>query len=286
MVRHIIATNADIKLKDEDYFISQEEFAQRYLKGYKGKKPVYFASTVSPENYSGFLPYLQLEGLVYRVVGDSVPYPYNIDIQKTEELFYRSYRYTGLFPASSQSFLSRILDAYEKRKKAGEFYDFSLMKDVNTRRPYSNYAAGLFHLGLAQRERMNIEATMDAWHFALLFEPTEKYPFLYNLGLLYAQLGMVDSAEAYFSKIDIQDAELMTRIGMLYRSVGNVDQALEYLQKSVAIDPKYPQAYVGMYYAYLDKNDTAAAARAIEILSQMYPHDTTLMNMLRDLKVQ
>lgn len=284
MVRNIIATNAGIKLTDEDYFISQEEFATRYLKDYKGEKTIYFASTVSPENFEGFQSYLQLEGLVWRLTGDSIPYPYNIDVPLTKEFFYNTYRYTGLFKPDAQEFLSTLLTNFDERKREGEFYNYSLMKDYNTRRLYSNYAAGLFHIALALREQGDFRGAVNAWRFALLFEPAEAYPFLYNLGILFAQLGMQDSAEYYFSQIDVRDPELMARIGMLYRQMGNFDVALEYFQKAIALDPRYPQAYIGLYSVALDKNDTTAAVLALEKLLEMYPRDTSILNALNELR--
>lgn len=284
MIRNIIATNAGIKLNDEDYFISQDEFAARYLKGYNGKKTIYFASTVSPENFEGFQSYLQLEGLVWRLTGDSIAYPHNIDKSRTEDFFYNTYRYTGLFEPEDQEFLSTILPNFDERKKTGEFYDYSLMKDYNTRRLYSNYAAGLFHLALAHREHGNFQGAVNAWRFAILFKPAEIYPFMFNLGILYAQLGMEDSAELYFSQIDMRDPELMTRIGMLYRSIGEFDKAVEYFQKGIAIDPRYPQAYVGLYSVALDKNDTTSAVLALQKLLEMYPGDTSLLNELNKFK--
>ncbi|MBA7511962.1 hypothetical protein ES705_03961 [subsurface metagenome] len=119
MVRNIIATNAGIKLSNEDYFINQKDFAARYIKGYKGKRPIYFASTVSRNNFEGFTSYLKLEGLVYRLTGDSVNPIFNVDVEKTKNFFYNAYRYTGVFEPKKQKSLSRLLVDFEKRKKRG-----------------------------------------------------------------------------------------------------------------------------------------------------------------------
>lgn len=293
MVRDILATNAGVNLKkriergrlnlDAAFFISQEEFAARYLKGYKGKIPVYFATTVSEENYRGFRPYLRLEGLVHRVVGDSIPYPNNIDVEKTKDFFYNKYRYTGVFEPEKQKVLSRILPSFNKRKERGEFYDFAIVKDVNTKRLYSNYAAGLFQLGIALRDRDDIPEAIDAWRFALLFEPSPLYPFIYNLGLLYAQIGMIDSAENYFSMIDVEDPQIMTQIGSIYSAVGKNDRAIEYYQRAITINPRHPQAYFGLFTVHLAKNDTAAAAHILEKWLRINPADSSARNMLHEL---
>jgi tetratricopeptide (TPR) repeat protein len=284
MIRNILATNAGIQLKNEDYFIPQEEFAQRYLKNYKGKNPVYFASTVSYENYEGFKPYLQLEGLVYRVIGDSGDFTLNLNVEKTQEFFYSKYRYTGVFEPKKQKVLATILTDFDKRKKDGEFYDFALQKDDNTRRLYSNYAAGLHNLGVVLQHRNDIQGTINAWRFALLFEPEPAYLFSYNLGLLYAQLGVVDSAEYYFSTIDAKDPNLMMRIGSVYRATGNLNQAIAYFRKAINYNPQMPEAYFGLYASYLEIGDKNSAMQILNDWLKINPRDTSAMNMLRELQ--
>jgi tetratricopeptide (TPR) repeat protein len=294
MIRDLLATNAGVKLKrrlerdrlvlSDAFFVSQEEFAARYLKDYQGETTIYFATTVAEDNFKGFRPYLKLEGLVYRIIGDSVDYPYNVDLEKTKDFFYEIYRYTGVFEPKKQEFLSGIMPNFEKRKRQGEFYDFAIVKDENTRRLYSNYAAGLFNLGLVMRDRGDVLGAMDAWRFALLFEPYPDYPFVYNLGLLFAQVGMIDSAEHYFSRIDIKDPQLMTQIGSLYHSMGHNDRAIEYFQKAMALNPNFPHAYFGLFTAYLAKHDTLSAAQVLENWLRINPRDTSAYNMLNELK--
>jgi tetratricopeptide (TPR) repeat protein len=285
MIRHIIAVNAGIELKDADYFSSQTDFAAKYLKGYSGKRPIYFASTVSADNYQGFAPYLKLEGLVYRLVGDSIPFPYNVDIKRTEEFFYTAYRYTGVFEPKKQQALRAILNDFDRRKKEQEFLDYTIVKDENTQRLYSNYAAGLFYLGLVLKERADIQGTLNAWRFGLMFEPEGSHTFYFNMGLLYAQLGVADSADSYFSRIDVKDPQILTQIGGVYRMVGKLDKALEYFNKVIEINPRMPQGYMGLLSVYLDSamHDTNSAKNVLKDWIRMNPGDTTAIAMLREL---
>lgn len=284
MVRNIIATNGGIQLKEEDYVIPQADFAARHLKGYKGKRPIYFASTVSQENFEGLKTYLVLEGLVYRVVGDSGDPLMSVDVAKTENFFYNTYRYTGVFEPEKQKMLSDILVDFQKRKREGEFYDFALEKDENTKRLYSNYAAGLHNLGIVLKEQGDIQGTLNAWRFALLFDPVPTYFFDYNLGLLFSELGVIDSAEHYFSKIDVEDARLMLQIGAIYRSVGYYDGAVEYFRKVITMDPRLPQAYFELYSLYLTNNDTTSAVQILYDWLKINPRDTTVLNILKALR--
>ena len=283
MVRNILAANAGLQLNNADYTIPQQEFANRFLSGYSGQRPVYFASTVSHDNFEGFAPYLQLEGLVYRVTGDSGNPLYNIDIEKTETFFYEQYRYTGVFEPAKQNVLKLILENFDERKEEGEFYDFALQKEENTKRLYSNYAAGLHNLGIVLKERGDIGGTVRAWRLALLFEPEPAYFFNYNLGLLFAELGIIDSAESYFSKIDVKQPKLMTQIGSIYLTVRYYDGAIEYFQRAITLNSQFPQAYFGLFTAYLDKGDTNAAKQVLHDWLRVNPRDTSAINILREL---
>jgi len=284
MIRHILATNAGIELKDEDYFIPQEEFAKRYLKGYKGKRTIYFSSTVSEENHKGFAPYLRLEGLVYRVTGDSLSPMRNIDVARTKNFFYNIYRYTGVFEPKKQKMVSAMLNDFDRRKNEGEFFDYAVVKDENTKRLYTNYAAGLFALGLELKEQGDIKGTIEAWRFALLFEPQPIFPFLYNLGLLYAQIGDIDSAENYFSQINIRDPQIISQIGNIYRTFGKYDEAIEYFQRAIAINPRAAQGYMGLLTIYIEKGDKNSAVKVLKDWLSLNPRDTTAYNMLKELE--
>jgi tetratricopeptide (TPR) repeat protein len=286
MIRHILATNAGKNLREDDYMITQAEFAERHLKNYKGKVPIYFASTVSAENYDGFRPYLRLEGLVYRVVGDSIDPTYAVEREKTRDFFYRVYRYTGVFSPEEQKFVARILDDFDKRKEEGEFYDFALYKDDNTRRLYTNYAAGLANLGVVLRERGDMRGTLDAWRFALLFDPYQNIYFSYNLGVLFAQMGMRDSAYHYLSKIDVQDPSMMVQIGSVFANTGLYDQAIEYFQRAIGTNPRYSQAYSALVMTYLAMNDEKSAVSVLENWLSVNPRDTNARNMLNELRGQ
>jgi hypothetical protein len=59
----------------------------------KWRKPIYFAVTVSEDNYMGLDPYLQMQGLVYRVHSKPVPEDKRMDIEKSVYLLDKVFRY-------------------------------------------------------------------------------------------------------------------------------------------------------------------------------------------------
>jgi tetratricopeptide (TPR) repeat protein len=284
MIREILAANAGIRLNEGDYFSPQGDFAAKYLKGYRGQRTIYFSSTVSEDNFKGFAPYLRLEGLVYRVVSDSVAPPHNIDVARTQDLFYRVYRYTGVFDPEQQKVLAGIMPDFPLRKTQREFYNFPMVKDDNTRRLYTNYAAGLFALGLDLRERNDLPAAEDAWRFALAFEPEPDYPFLYNLGILFAQQGRPDSAAAYLARIKTKDPQLLTQIGSAFGVLGAYDKSVELLRQAIRINPRFAPAYSALVTVYVNRGDRPSAIQILNDWLRLNPRDSIAVNILKELQ--
>jgi hypothetical protein len=57
------------------------------------RKPVYFAVTVSDDNFMGLDPYLQMEGLCYRINPNVISQDKRMDIDKTVYLLDKVFRY-------------------------------------------------------------------------------------------------------------------------------------------------------------------------------------------------
>lgn len=284
MIREIIAANAGIKLPERDYYIPGAEFAAKYLKGYRGRRPIYFATTVSPDNFEGFMPYLRIEGIVYRLTGDSIPYPGNIDIDLTRQYFFRDFRYTGILDPPKQKLLPAILYDFEKRKRDGEFYDFKVVKDENTRVLYTNYQIELYNLGLALMGRGDLPDAVKAWQLSTLFEAQETYPMLFYIGYAYAAMHQPDSTEAYFNRITVKNPQLVAKMGIVYNENGYPERAIDYFKRALAMNPRLPEASLGLATAYLARRDTSAALTVFEDWLKLNPNDTTARELYEKLK--
>ncbi|MEO0183523.1 MAG: DUF2723 domain-containing protein [candidate division WOR-3 bacterium] len=286
MIRNILATNGGRNLHPQDYLIKNQDFAQKFLKNYQGKRPIYFSSTVDYNDYAGFEPYLKIEGIVYRVTGDSIPFPQHIDLEKTCELFYRVYRYTGFFAPQSYPVLAQILYDFEKRKNEGEFFGYEVIKDENTLNLYYNYGIALIYLGFLFRNQGDFEATLRAWRLSLLLGSLgkESWKLYYNLGMLFNQLRLPDSADAYFQRIDKKDAQLFAQIGESFRMNQDYPRAIKYFHEARRINPRNPSAYSGLIDTYLDLNDTASVLKTLEEYLLFNPNDTNALMLLKVLK--
>jgi tetratricopeptide (TPR) repeat protein len=151
---------------------------------------------------------------------------------------------------------------------------------------YSNYAAVASFLGFKLRDQNDIRGTLDAWRFAMLFgtRNPDTWKLRYNLGILYVNLGQIDSAERYFDEIKTNDPRLVAQIGMLYNMVGIHEKAAEYFQKSISMDPRNPHSHMGLLATYLEMNDTVKAIVVLQNWIQQNPGDTQAQRMLKGLQ--
>lgn len=288
LIRDILAYNAGKKLSSQDYFIKPEEFAGKYLKNYQGRLPIYFSSTVDNENYKGFESYLRIEGIVYCLSGDSVPFPWHFDVERTKDLFYRIYRYTGFFSPDKYSMLSKILVDFEKRKNEGEFFSFETLKDGNTKGLYFNYGIALIYLGFLLRNNNDLEGALNAWRLAQMLESLgqETWKLYFNLGLLFNQLNMRDSAAGYFKRIKVNESRIYSQIGESYRYTGDYQMAIEYFQEALRINPRNASGNMGLIITYLDIGDTSSAIMTLQNWLRFNPYDTSAQIFLKKLQAQ
>jgi thioredoxin-like negative regulator of GroEL len=79
--------------KQQNVMRVQDKMVLNIVDSNRWRKPVYFAVTVSEDNFMGLDPYLQMEGLVYRVNPTPVPLDKHMNIEKTAYLLDKVYRF-------------------------------------------------------------------------------------------------------------------------------------------------------------------------------------------------
>jgi hypothetical protein len=94
-------TNAGISVriegrKERNALRVQDVMVLHIVDANKWKKPIYFAVTVSDDGKMGLDPYLQMQGLVYRLMPHVVPAAERIDVDRTIFMLDRVYNYRGL----------------------------------------------------------------------------------------------------------------------------------------------------------------------------------------------
>ncbi|MBD3314895.1 MAG: DUF2723 domain-containing protein, partial [Chitinivibrionales bacterium] len=108
----------------------QDQMVLNIVDSNRWKKPIYFAVTVSDANLMGLQPYLQMQGLVYRVHDEVVPREERVDIDKTLYMLDQVYQFRGL--GNGEAPLSET-----------------------TRKLMSNYAASFIQVSLALQRSLD-----------------------------------------------------------------------------------------------------------------------------------
>ena len=225
----------------EEYFLPDQEFADLVLTNYNSEKPIYFAVTVSEGNLQGIQPYLQMEGLAYRVIYEGEGF----DIERSDSLLNKVYRYRAIF-------------------------DPRVYKDENTKRLLTNYAAGYFALGIAYKRKGDAHKAIQSLEFGRLFK-TEggALPFNYQLAELYETIGEPDKAEQHlleFSKEANTGAGWYT-LGEFYRKRGELEKAKKSFQQIIeSEDPSL--GYAGLIKIYYDEKDSMNLNKTFEICAK------------------
>lgn len=105
----------------------QDQMVVNIVDSNKWKKPIYFAVTVSNDNLMGLQPYLQMQGLVYRIYPQRIPQNKRLDIDKTSYLLEKVYSFRSLGDGSAPI-------------------------SETGRKLMSNYAASYIQLGVTMRQ--------------------------------------------------------------------------------------------------------------------------------------
>jgi hypothetical protein len=93
--------NAGIKIvipgrRQQNALRIQDKVVLNFVDSNRWRKPVYFAVTVSDDNFMGLDPYLQMQGLAYRVLPAPVAPDRRLDVDRTVFLLDKVYRFRGL----------------------------------------------------------------------------------------------------------------------------------------------------------------------------------------------
>ena len=100
--------------KQQEALRVQDKLVLNIVDSNKWRKPIYFAVTVSEDNFMGLDPYLQMQGMGYRVMPQAVPQDKKIDIERTLYFLDKVYRFRGLGDgtASLEETAQRLLSNY------------------------------------------------------------------------------------------------------------------------------------------------------------------------------
>ncbi|MEO0019905.1 MAG: DUF2723 domain-containing protein [candidate division WOR-3 bacterium] len=271
MIRNIIATAGGVKLNwPSDYESTPEEFmAKVFSQGYQPKSPVYFATTVSPDNMVDAAPYLRLEGLVRRVTG------------------VRGYGNEGTVDTTR----TRLL--LTEQFKMNSMLDPRVEKDENTRGLLSTYAHSYLMLAMEYANSGDFAAASNVLKPALKFplDPQQKMLLFYHVSRFAAlnqdyenAINAVDSALAYAENDPRIRLELIVHRGLICQGMGNYPEAERMYQQALAFQPNEWQLVQILYNLYTENmRDTNRARNLLSDWLRRNPADSNAARLLREL---
>ncbi len=216
IIRDLIATNAGIRYSDRDkvrvgsftpipidYVVPDSIFWNKVLDKYKETvMPIYFSNTVERGILKSYLPYLTLEGIVYRVRG----------------------------PKGERINVAKSIEILEKRFKMSSILDPKVKKDEDTRGLFVNYAATMTEIATYLLLKGRKEEAYRFVRKILKFEmePEDKRIFYYQISQFAIETGRYEEALILLdsvSKWGFRDPELYMRQALAYFGMGDKELA-------------------------------------------------------------
>jgi len=255
------------------YLLPPDSFAKKVIEGKKPKFPIYFSITCETKVYKGFSDYLILEGMAYKVVPYKVnrdtPLGYAVDIEKTDSLFMKVFKFRG-FIDENKFFIDRT-----------------------HQRILSNYRAPLTVLAILYFERGELEKAINRIEFALNFEGNKDLMDRDDKRIMYfmkLQLAQFSIAGEYFDKAIKVCEELLkeeknsivyTLLGDAYRGKGEFKGAKNYYNLALSLLPNYIRTYASLIDLYIFENKRDSAQKIFNLMKEKFK-GSSLIDSLKE----
>jgi tetratricopeptide (TPR) repeat protein len=250
---------------NDGWVLVRDLAVQHILKNNMRDRPIYFAVTIPPETFAPYREYLEMEGLVYRVVprkGKNM-----VNIERLEDNIWNKYDYGGIL--------------YKNWKR-----DDSLYRSDHITRLIQNYAAAFTQLGFDKGRRDDFPSAIKNLEVALAITP-DLEPALLWLGWYRLESGDTTGAVAYYKR-EIEkrpeDTELLYRLAGVYERLGHMDSALMSVDELIRRDPDHRDAVMSAVGMSLRFGRKAQALKYLDNWLAKHPTDTGLRDALEELE--
>jgi tetratricopeptide (TPR) repeat protein len=282
---HLHDANIDVNLPGRDrlqVMKVQDKMLVHIIDNNAWRKPIFFANTVSEDNFMGMGPYLSMEGMVYRVYKEPVSQKLQYNAERTEYLIDHVYHLRGF-------------DSWRARH------------DETTQNMTSNYSGLLLQLAVhkmntIEQIRMEIsslstekpdsvaemvkaknvqleKAVMDAeerFEQCINLIPWDGRNYVYYAKLL--KIAGKDEGKAYEKldeaiKKDPQNIELMKLQAQTYLEKGNKKEATGVLMKLAELDVHPEYAYYTLGQIYQSEKNNEGLKWVVSHIKKINPGD-------------
>jgi len=253
-----------MRTQDGRVFRVQDIMINDILDANKWKQPIYFATTVSPDNkiYKGELldEHLKMEGMAYRVVREKGRYL--VDVEKMEKKLFEEFKFRAIS-------------------------DPNVKKNENDLRLLANYSSSFLTLADTLRRAGEYQRAEEVGLMNLGMLPWDWRPYGF-LVQLYGEMGELDKAEELMEKNEILETDkkdyIYMSLAQLYRSQGEQDKSVELMNRLLEGDPPFKPALQFLLSHYYEKKDREQLIFLLERWIARNPNDNNAISALNQMK--
>jgi hypothetical protein len=263
----------------------------------KWRKPVYFANTVSDDNFMGLDPYLQMQGLAYRVQQSPVNPADRLDIGKTMYMLDSVYKFrTGKVTDSPTDEAARGLQAnytacflevalaYRKPLQDKKAEVDSLQKLIAAGGKAAEEKKALLP-DLQKRYTDTLDLVINHLKKCVTLIPGDWRPRML-LGEFLMNNNRAAEAEKTAKEALVTNPTNSEFLKLLVQSLevqGRVQEAVSVLKKVIANDPDYWDGYASLVQSYMQLHQLDSAIAVVDMYASSHPGDQRAQQMHQQL---
>ena len=226
-------------------------------------RPVYFAVTVPPESWKPYSDYLQMQGMVRRLV------PVKDKYQVSEFLLERNFEEIFLFRGVLTEDLRR---------------DESVYKSGYTDGMFQNFAVAAMELARLNALDKDFEGALKWTEVTAALKPDFEFPDRV-LGLYYARTGQVERGIEHYEGLLREDpgkGEYWLGLSRIFEENGEIGRAIEILRQGTTAAPAHRDLFAHGFYVSAKAGRVEDARRFVEMWLARNPSDSEFQQLRED----
>ena len=144
------------------------------------------------------------------------------------------------------------------------------------------YAEAYFNMGIALRNKGDIEAAIDSYKKALEIKP-DYFEVYFNMGNIFKEKGDIEAAiDSYKKALEIKPDyfEVYFNMGNIFKEKGDIEAAIDSYKMVLKIKPDHIKTYFNMGNILKDMGDFEAAIDSYKMVLKIKPDNVEAYNNL------